>query len=455
MRGSIISDGSGELENLIESPTRPYLAFGRRHRSFTSPFQINKARYVLSFANADTAQQWWDLIQSEYPDSMREDPQLFSFKSDYVPAKAQDNPRFSHLAGKWSFRQIHEKTGSETDLYQDPSKRAFLAHTPSMASLREERAVAACEKLEDPFTPAEPSKTDFAQLNLASENIKKTVSQSTLQLDVLLEGQQTSARSFQTLAGTIEHMAEQMTALARRQQEHEIVLRELTAAATAHNAASDVQYRHQQAAALQSLQSTIEETCGRVQQLYDRPPTASDSHKDDLQRLQKEMAQNSKALRTLADRPTQTPTAELLQSLRQEISQNTATMQTLTDSQKTTRKHLQKLQASVDTTAMEQKSLAAQLKQTHALSETTHALTVRLASNQDLKFEQLETKMDRQAAQTRKLMAAQQENFRSSLDEVLTAVKQQQTLKVDRGHEVLPPPRKVNRKLVGYVYEKE
>ena len=167
------------------------------------------------------------------------------------------------------------------------------------------------------------------------------------------------------------------------------------------------------------------------------------------------MAQNSKALRTLADRPTQTPTAELLQSLRQEISQNTTTMQTLTDSQKTTRKHLQKLQASVDTTAFEQKSLAVQLKQMHALSETTHALTVRLASNQDLKFEQLETKMDRQAAQTRKLMAAQQENFRSSLDEVLTAVRQQQTLKVDRGHEVLPPPRKVNRKLVGYVYEKE
>ena len=66
-RGSIASDSPEEpLDSLVGSPL-PFLAYGRRRSSFISPFQINKARYVLSFADAETAQEWWTLMQSEYP----------------------------------------------------------------------------------------------------------------------------------------------------------------------------------------------------------------------------------------------------------------------------------------------------------------------------------------------------------------------------------------------------
>lgn len=521
-RGSLASESPEE--DLVTSPTQSFLAYARQRRSLTSPFHLNKARHLLTFADADTAQEWWTLMQSEYPESSRESPQLFSFKSDRIPGKAWKNPKLAHLRDKWSYRLIDDRDDKTADQHQNQiqqqsHRRVSFSRTPSMPTLREGSVVAGFESLEDPFTPIGASKVDFAQLNVNSDYIQKSMDQSTLQLDALLEGQQASAKGFQKLSATIERMTQEMEGLARRQQEHEIVLRELTAAATAHNAASDVQYRHQQAAALQSLQSIIEETCSRVEELYNRPPPvpesndeilqklqdevlktstrmqelcdrplpASDSHTDGLQKLHKDILQNTKALRTLSDRPVPASNVEslqklqkelsentanlralmdrpvpvpvsnteLLQKLQKEMSSNTAAIQTLSDNQKVTKKHLQKLQVSLENTTLDQKALATQLKQTHALSETTHALTVRLASTQDLKFEHLEAKMERQAMQTRKMMAAQQEGFKSSMQEILEAVKAQQTLKAECGHDVMPPPRKVHRKLVGYVYEKE
>ncbi|KAI4759866.1 hypothetical protein E4T44_14682, partial [Aureobasidium sp. EXF-8845] len=256
-RGSIASDSSEDpLDSLVGSPTLPFLAYGRRRSSFISPFQINKARYLLSFADAETAHEWWTLMQSEYPDTLRESPNLFSFKSDRTPIKAWGNPKFAHLSDKWSYRQTDGKDDKVSHQQQVSShRRVSSTRTPLMPTLNEGHVFGALERLErleDPFTPAGASNVEFAQLNLASDHIQKSVSQSTIQLDALLEGQQASARGFQKLSGTIERMTQQMEALARRQQDHEIVLRELTAAATANNAASDVQYRHQQAAALQS-----------------------------------------------------------------------------------------------------------------------------------------------------------------------------------------------------------
>lgn len=392
------------------------------------------------------------------------------------------------------------------------------------------------DKLEDPFTPAGASNTEFAQLNLASDHIQKSVSQSTLQLGALLEGQQASARGFQKLSTTIERMTQQMEALARRQQDHEIVLRELTAAATANNAASDVQYRHQQAAALQSLQSVIEETCSRVQELYLKPPpTPGPNHEilhelqeevsqtstllrdlynrplpesdgaaqtESIQHLQKQLLQNTKAIRALSDRPepvsnTETlqklhkeasqttailrgitdclaaaaantppapvsaPNIELLQQLHKDMTTNTTLLQTLSSEQKTTKKHLSTLHSTLDTTTLTQKALATQLKQTHTLAQTTQTSLLHLASAQETRFTALEAKMDRQTQQMKKTMTVQlekqQEVFKGQLDEILGAVKGRNVVRsAECGHgEVLPPPKKIGRKIVGYVYEKE
>lgn len=537
-RGSIASDSSEDaLDSLVSSPTLPFLAYGRRRSSFISPFQINKARYILSFADAETAQEWWTLMQTEYPDTLRESPNLFSFKSDRTPIKARGNPKFAHLSDKWSYRQTDGKDDKVSHQQQVSShRRISSARTPLMPTVSEGHVFGGFEKLErleDPFTPAGGSNMEFAQLNLASDHIQKSVSQSTLQLDVLLEGQQASARGFQKLSTTIERMAQQMEALARRQQDHEIVLRELTAAATANNAASDVQYRHQQAAALQSLQSVIEETCSRVQELYLKPPpTPGPNHEilhelqeevsqtstllrdlynrplpesdgaaqtESIQKLQKQLLQNTKAIRALSDRPepvsntetlqklhkeasqttailrgitdrlaaatepvsTPAPHAELVRQLQKDLANNTTLLQALSADQKTTKKHLSTLHSTLDTTNATQKAIASQLKQTHTLAEATNASITYLSSNQDTRFAVLEAKMDKQMQQMKKTMTVQfekqQEAFKGQLDEILGAVKGRNVVRsAECGHgEVLPPPKKIGRRIVGYVYEKE
>jgi hypothetical protein len=51
----------------------------------------------------------------------------------------------------------------------------------------------------------------------------------------------------------------------------------------------------------------------------------------------------------------------------------------------------------------------------------------------------------------------QQEAFKGQLDEILGAVRGINVVRsAECGHgEVLPPPKKIGRKIVGYVYEKE
>ncbi|KAI5196499.1 hypothetical protein E4T39_07765 [Aureobasidium subglaciale] len=531
-RGSIASDSSEEpSDSLIGSPTLPFLAYGRRRSSFISPFQINKARYRLSFADANTAQEWWVLMQSEYPDTLRESSNLFSFKSDRTPIKAWDNPKFAHLKNKWSYRQTDGKDDKNVQKQQISShRRPASARTPLMPTLSEGHVFGGFEKLEDPFTPPGASNIEYAQLNLASDHIQKSVSQSTLQLDALLEGQQASAKGFQKLSVTIERMTQQMDSLARRQQDHEIVLRELTAAATANNAASDVQYRHQQAAALHSLQSVIEETCSRVQELYLKPPPTpgpnheilhelqeevsqtstllrdlynrplpeSNPHAETLQKLQKQLLQNTKAIRALTDRPEPISDKETLQKLHKETSQTTAILRGITDrlvtatattpvtpaqpapetthllhqlqkdiatnatllqslsnDQKTTKKTLHAILDSQNTC---QKALASQLHQTHTLSSSQAS---QASSSQATNFQHLEAKMEKQMQQMNKSFALQlekqQEMFKGQLDEILGQVKGRNVVRsAECGHgEVLPPPKKIGRKIVGYVYEKE
>ncbi|KAF2119779.1 hypothetical protein BDV96DRAFT_568197 [Lophiotrema nucula] len=59
--------------------------------------------YVLTFASASVADQWWTLVQQEYPSSTREGPQLFILKGDDMQEQIQDNPRFYNLRNKWFY----------------------------------------------------------------------------------------------------------------------------------------------------------------------------------------------------------------------------------------------------------------------------------------------------------------------------------------------------------------
>ncbi|KAL1610706.1 hypothetical protein SLS60_002376 [Paraconiothyrium brasiliense] len=61
------------------------------------------APYILTFASALIAEQWWSLVQREYPDSTRPGPQLFILKGDDMQEQIQDNPRFYDLRNSWFY----------------------------------------------------------------------------------------------------------------------------------------------------------------------------------------------------------------------------------------------------------------------------------------------------------------------------------------------------------------
>ncbi|KAJ8105149.1 hypothetical protein OPT61_g10352 [Boeremia exigua] len=58
--------------------------------------------YLLTFATSDICQQWWSLVQREYPESTRPGAQLFVLTTDDMQAM-QDDPKFFELRGKWFF----------------------------------------------------------------------------------------------------------------------------------------------------------------------------------------------------------------------------------------------------------------------------------------------------------------------------------------------------------------
>ncbi|KAF1346686.1 hypothetical protein BDV97DRAFT_400594 [Delphinella strobiligena] len=375
------------------SAPAPFLAYARRIRSFFSPFQVDKSRYLLTFYDEPTAQKWWALMQSEYPDSVRESPQLFSFKSDRVPSRAWENPRFEHLREKWTYRQLDESESMAMQKEKDGTRarKASLLRTLSMPAVREgssspELVRDGSEGLDDPFTPqndTERERTGLAQLSITSDRIHRSVSQTKSNMDALLEGQNANSKSMQKVQTAMDQIMHRVDVLDKRQQGHEEVMAR--------------------------MQSTIEQSAG-------------DSGADPLE------------------------------SLHAEVSKNSAHLKTLLDSHKTAKKSIQKMQSTLDQQAASQRALAEQMEAIYAANVAIQASIQRVNENQDARFEKLLLAFDRHTTRTHEIMAFQQDTLQATRNDIMGAIQDGASA---CSHDVLPPPRKVNRKLVGYVYSRE
>lgn len=71
------------------------------------------SRYILIFETADVADEWWSLVEQEYPDAAaRNGPQLFTFSGDDFPAKPAASKQFAHLKTRWLYGQVGDATGT-------------------------------------------------------------------------------------------------------------------------------------------------------------------------------------------------------------------------------------------------------------------------------------------------------------------------------------------------------
>ncbi|KAI9655548.1 MAG: hypothetical protein M1821_005341 [Bathelium mastoideum] len=99
------------------------------------------SRYVLVFDTADTCDDWWKLVQREYPSQcQRIAPQLFSFTGDAFPSKIAANKKFEHLKPRWFYCQIgdaNSTSGRGLEVLPLQDGRGFpiaAAHIPVAAT---------------------------------------------------------------------------------------------------------------------------------------------------------------------------------------------------------------------------------------------------------------------------------------------------------------------------------
>ncbi|KAF2649256.1 hypothetical protein K491DRAFT_669299 [Lophiostoma macrostomum CBS 122681] len=98
------------------------------------PDYSNAPPYILTFASAAVANQWWNLVKTEYPESTRPGPQLFILKGDDMQEQIQDNPRFYDLRNRWFYTASAE--GAAVIPIQDWKGNPLATSTSSVVAQR-------------------------------------------------------------------------------------------------------------------------------------------------------------------------------------------------------------------------------------------------------------------------------------------------------------------------------
>jgi ribosome assembly protein YihI (activator of Der GTPase) len=88
------------------------------------------SRYLLTFASARAANEWWDLVQTHHPDTTRPGPQLFSFANEDFLEGAWSNEAFAHLKPKWMYVQLND-TATQTVIPVQDVRGSLLVGTSS------------------------------------------------------------------------------------------------------------------------------------------------------------------------------------------------------------------------------------------------------------------------------------------------------------------------------------
>lgn len=88
---------------MSETSSTLFYAYARRsdHPSFS--------RYLMTFASAAIASEWWDLIQQnakDLPGAERHGAQFFSFQGDNFVGRVWQHKAFEHLKTKWMYSQM-------------------------------------------------------------------------------------------------------------------------------------------------------------------------------------------------------------------------------------------------------------------------------------------------------------------------------------------------------------
>jgi len=496
------------------APPHPFLAYARRVRSFSSPLKINKTRYLLTFVDETTAHEWWKLMQEEYPDSQRESPQLFSFKSDRIPARAWENPRFAHLKNKWSYRQLEPNTPGEAMPNPDPkqSKRRSLGRmlsTPSLRTIGESNNFAPARHvrndsiIEDPFTGSHSemrNSIDLAELNRTLDRMQMMMNQTNLRMEALAEKQQMYAESLERLQSAAEANAQQISALTTQHQAGAISTKNMRSSIelNASHVKTVLERQMHEVDATERMEKQVKASMDRLDDMTKAQQSSNEEARatkysveklaeqvqsilqhqritdEKLEALASAMEHLSATtkLATSRSQSAGNPSAGSVGKVQTVLESHTANLTSLMNGQKSTHKTVQKTQTSIDALSADHAAFierldklqtstdqnAAQWKQQNERLQTSidqnALLSKQRTEKQTAKIEQkvnlaMDTKVSKLEVNNEKRMNDLTKLCQNILEKVEETGK-----KTGCDHDVIPPPRKMNRRLIGYVYSR-
>lgn len=168
--------------------------------------------YIIAFASASVANEWWTLVKKEYPSSERKGPQLFILKGEDMPYQIQDNLRFYHLRNKWFLLSDGTEGSTGVIPLQDwnghPATASQAAPTPSpqTANTSEEK---------------QPAAFDMIKLTETLSAMNTMISENSAQIRALSVAQSEGLRRMQEINET---NATQIKALAENQSQLQSLL---------------------------------------------------------------------------------------------------------------------------------------------------------------------------------------------------------------------------------------
>lgn len=237
----------------------------------------SQPRHLLTFASAGVADEWWQLVQQNFPDSSRPGPQLFSFERDTDLDEASRHEAFKHLQSKWMYIQNHDAPNVATRdvIPAQNAKGKVLGGSaptnPEMGSMKPgakaarsevsqleqhfEKMMGAVERNSDQIAAlAQRQAASDGKLAVQSPSLLKGKVQGTTQLDMGVLG-----AHLDRINGTLERNAQHVESLSKRQQENEERLRTVLEENKTHSPAGSVDMT-QLSSHLDRIQDMLEKT---------------------------------------------------------------------------------------------------------------------------------------------------------------------------------------------------
>lgn len=284
-----------------------------------------ESRYLLTFASASIANEWWLLLQASFPECTRPGPQLFSFKDADLLTKAWKHPSFAHLKSKWmyiSFSDTKENGlgGAAQGIIpvQDAQGNMLGGSAPASPDLNQVRK------------EAKAARNEMARLEEFFERMMEAVESNTEQVAALAgkqqqrsegEGQKSEAGGYFDMGELSSHLGHINDLLARNAEHAEgLATRQLENDQKLHSTLQELSSREkkdylgmsQLSTHLNRIQDTIEQT---AKERKDNAKEIAEQHAqpanidfspltDRLEKVQEAVEQNSALIRALLDEGT-------------------------------------------------------------------------------------------------------------------------------------------------------